>query len=107
MEEKLDEAKAVDDFLQQKQSDEDALIMAFAQEIIKKQIHKKEIDEDIKEIKADAKSNGVPVAKVMKVISDLKKIRKSTKSDLNEEEIIMDKIANDSHIVKLMFDLIS
>lgn len=62
----------------------------FTKEYLKLLIHKKTIDEEIKEMKNNYKEDGVPVALVCKVINKIKASKKKTDSEKHEEDIIGD-----------------
>lgn len=60
----------------------------FTKELLKLMIHKKTIDQEIKDIKANYKEDGVPVGTVCKVINKIKSTKKKTDSEKYEEDII-------------------
>ncbi len=62
----------------------------FTKEYLKLLLHKKTIDQDIKDIKDNYKEDGVPVSVVVKVINRIKAAKKKTDSEMHEEDIICD-----------------
>ena len=62
----------------------------FTKEYLKLLLHKKTIDEDIKDMKNNYKEDGVPVSVVCKVINKIKSAKKRTDSQQHEEDIICD-----------------
>ena len=100
------ESKMINDFIQKRTEEEQLMTIQFAKEILALQLEKKKIDEDIKSIKADAKSNGVLVTKVMKALAEIKKQLKTSDEDLTEEERVMQMIENDEDVKALIYDLV-
>lgn len=100
------EKKMIEDFIQKRTEEERMLTIQFAKEILALQLDKKKIDEDIKAVKADAKSNGVLVTKVMKALSEIKKVLKTEDADLQEEQRILNMIEEDENIKAMIYDLI-
>lgn len=96
----------VEGFIQKRDNEERALTLQFAKEILALQIEKKEIDDSIKAIKADAKANGVLVAKVSKALNDIKKLLKTEPSELSEEERIREMLEGAEDIKALIYNLI-
>ena len=62
----------------------------FTKEYLKLLLHKKTIDQDIKDIKDNYREDGVPVSMVCKVINRIKAAKKKTDSEVHEEDIITD-----------------
>lgn len=62
----------------------------FTKEYLKLLLHKKTIDQDIKDMKDNYKEDGVPVGTVCKVINKIKASKKKTDSERHEEDIIAD-----------------
>jgi uncharacterized protein (UPF0335 family) len=60
----------------------------FTKEYLKLLLHKKTIDQDIKDIKDNYREDGVPVNMVCKVINRIKAAKKKTDSEVHEEDII-------------------
>ena len=60
----------------------------FTKEYLKLILHKKTIDQDIKDIKDNYREDGVPVNMVCKVINRIKAAKKKTDSEVHEEDII-------------------
>jgi uncharacterized protein (UPF0335 family) len=89
------EMEMIDSFIDQKRSEEQNLTLQFANEILNHMLQKKEIDGYIKDIKTDAKANGILVKQVMKAINDLKKELKTTDVEKSEEDLIITLLDND------------
>ncbi len=60
----------------------------FTKEYLKLLLHKKTIDQEIKDIKDNYKEDGVPVSVVCKVINRIKASKKKTDSEIFEEDVI-------------------
>lgn len=63
-------------------------IEKFTKEYLKLLLHKKTIDQEIKDIKSNYKEDGVPVGTVCKVINKIKSTKKKTDTERHEEDII-------------------
>ena len=78
----------------------------FTKELLKLLLHKKTIDQEIKDIKDNYKEDGVPVNVVCKAINAIKNAKKKTDSQKHEEDIIQDWLeqnkAIDDSIITLM-----
>ncbi len=73
--------------------------VSFARALLALELQIKEIKDDIKEIKSEAKSEGVDVAKVSKAITALKKALKAKPADQFEEAKIFEIIEGNENIV--------
>ena len=62
----------------------------FTKEYLKLLLHKKTIDQEIKDMKNNYKEDGVPVNAVCKAINAIKNSKKKTDSQKYEEDIIQD-----------------
>lgn len=82
-------------------------IYSYANSLINLQIEKKAIDEQIKELKADYKEEGIAVGTVTRVISKLKAKAKKNDSDIVEEDIITEKLESNQNIQDLIQSLVS
>ena len=78
------EHEMINDFLEKKQTDETQMILDFAMALLDCEIQKKEISEDIKVIKTEAKENGILVKQVMSAVAVLKKEMKQDELDKRE-----------------------
>jgi len=67
-------------------------IKNFAVALQELQLRKKEIDGEIKDLKAEYKEEGVAVGLVSKILSKMKTKAKLSDSDLLEEDIITEKL---------------
>lgn len=68
-------------------------IINFAKDLQRLQMQKKQIDDEIKDMKQTWKEEGVAVGKVAKVLNKLKAMAKQSEADRFEEEIIEEKLA--------------
>lgn len=73
-------------------------ILDYAKRIQTLQKQRKEIDEDIKSVKQEAKEDGVAIGKVMKALGILMKEAKENEADKVELEIIKEHLASDEDI---------
>jgi len=73
-------------------------INGFAYELLEKQLEKKRIDEEIKEMKQTWKEEGVSVSKVTKVLTRLKARAKLNEADKLEEDILEEKLEANTEI---------
>ncbi len=85
--------KMIEDFVEKKRTEEEKITLEFAKAILDCEIQKKEIAENIKDIKSEAKDRGVQVQQIMKVVKQLKdslKESKTLKDDLSDlSDILM------------------
>lgn len=63
-------------------------IISFANELLTLQLRKKEIDDEIKELKSQFKEDGVPTNIVTKCINSIKSKKKKSESEIFELETI-------------------
>lgn len=82
-------------------------IVDFANALLTLQLRKKEIDNEIKDLKADYKENGVPVAIVSKCISAIKTRKKKSESEIFELETIEAWLESDKTVDDNITELIS
>jgi len=82
-------------------------IYGYASDLIKLQLDKKAIDEQIKELKADYKEEGIAVGVVTSVVSKLKARAKKNDADIVEEDIITEKLESNQNIQDQIQQLIS
>lgn len=94
------------EFLVNRDSEETELTIQFAKRIIALDIEIKGIKEDQKEIKKQAKDEGVSVQKVMKAINKLKAIMKTNDADLSEIEMYENALGNDVDIRTQIAELV-
>jgi uncharacterized protein (UPF0335 family) len=73
-------------------------IMNYARALLELQQQKKNIDDDIKELKQNFKEEGVAVGKVTKVLNKIKSEMKQSESDKVEEEIIKEHLEREDFI---------
>jgi len=79
---------AVTQYLINKDEEETKLTLDFARALLAIEVEIKDLRDDQKEIKNEAKDNGVSVTKVTKALNDLKRYAKAKESDLAELEEI-------------------
>lgn len=101
-----EEQDLIDSFIEQRKTEEEKLTLQFAEAILEQMLLKKEIDTTIKDIKRDAKDNGVLVGKVMKAITSLKKELKTTDVERREETTFMNLLDTDVSIKNKILRLI-
>lgn len=94
------------EFLINKDAEETKMTLDFARALLALDLEIKDLKTDQKEIKKDAKANGVSVQKVTKALNDLKAIAKSNDMDLLELETIEAALGNDVDIKTQIAELI-
>ena len=92
------ENKKVQEFLINKDEEETRMTLDFARALLAIDLEIKDLKEDQKAIKDEAKDNGVTVAKVTKALNDLKRLAKAKESDLAELEEIEKVLESDMDI---------
>lgn len=98
--------KKVEQFLLNRDEEETELTLQFARAILNIEIQMKDLKEDIKEVKNDAKANGVSVMKVIKVLRNLKKMLSEKPMDMKEMEDIENVLAHDIDIKMMIANLV-
>lgn len=94
------------EFLVNRDAEETELTLQFAKQIIALDLEIKEIKNDQKEIKKQAKDEGVSVQKVTKAINQLKAIMKANDADLSEIEMYESVLGNDVDIRTSLAELV-
>lgn len=89
------------------QEDTKQNIVDFANALLTLQLRKKEIDNEIKDLKADYKENGVPVGIVSKCISTIKTRKKKSESEIFELETIEAWLESDKTVDDNITELIA
>jgi len=107
MEIKKSEEEMIEDFIETKKTHEEELTLQFAKAILDCELQKKEIGEDIKEIKSEAKENGIMVQQVMKAVKTLKQEIKTDELEKRETENLYDLLVEDSDIIFKIESLLS
>ncbi len=74
-------------------------LLDYAKSIIACQIEMKAIQDDIKQIKTEAKDNGVLVKEIDSAISRIKKEMKTNPADIQLEEDIIEQLKSDDGIM--------
>ena len=96
----------VQEFIVNKQNEEDNLTLQFAKAILSLELEIKELKEDQKEIKKDAKANGVSVGKVTKAINILKAQMKQNDMEAVEQETITEVLGADVDVKTMIAELV-
>ena len=99
-------AQAADGFLVNRCKEETELTLQFAKALLATDLEIKEIKTDQKEIKKQAKDEGVSVQKVTKALNQMKAIMKANDADLNEIEEIEGVLGNDVDIRTMISELV-
>jgi len=99
-------AQATDEFLINRDKEETELTLQFAKQLIALDLEIKAIKEDQKEIKKEAKDEGVSIQKVTKAINQMKAIMKANDADLTEIEQIGNVLENDVDIRTMISELV-
>lgn len=95
---KMTDEEMVDSFINEKTEAEENLTLEFAREILRHEVHKKEINGYIKDIKKEAKANGILVGNVTKALKKMKEMLKSTDLEKEEEDHLIDTFMEDFDI---------
>ena len=99
-------AQATNEFLINRDKEETELTLQFAKQLIALDLEIKAIKEDQKEIKKEAKDEGVSIQKVTKAINQMKAIMKANDADLTEIEQIGNVLENDVDIRTMISELV-
>ena len=103
----MSEAEMIDDFTKKKESHEEQLTVEFALEILNCELRKKHIQDDIKDIKTQAKSDGIPIKLVMNALKNLKRVMKENgENELEEEDFYLERFKENPTIIKSVKDLV-
>jgi uncharacterized protein (UPF0335 family) len=95
----------VNEFLINRDEEETKMTLEYARALLSLEVDIKEIKDDQKEIKAEAKANGVSVMKVNKVLANMKKMAKEKDIDVKEMETIEGVLMNDVDIKTMISSL--
>jgi predicted amino acid racemase len=95
----------VNEFLINRDEEETKMTLEYARALLSLEVDIKEIKDDQKEIKAEAKANGVSVMKVNKVLANMKKMAKEKDIDVKEMETIESVLMNDVDIKTMISSL--
>ena len=99
-------ANKVNEFLINADQEETNLTLDCAKALLALDIEVKEIKNDQKEIKKEAKANGVSVQKVTKALNALKAAMKANVNDLAEQELIEEVLGNDVDVKTMVSELV-
>ncbi len=83
----------------------DEIIEAYACAVMEVQLSKKVLDGQIKDIKQDAKEDGIAISKVMSQISKIKAEAKKSEADRLEEELLNEKLQASEKVQDLIIRL--
>ena len=110
MEEQAQKAEELEnmknEFLINRDEEETQLTLQFARALLALELEIKELKTDQKEIKKDAKANGVSVQKVSKALNSMKAAMKANDMDLLEQETIENVLGNDVDIKTQIAELV-
>lgn len=95
----------VEEFIISRKNETDKATVDFINRIIELEKQKKEISEDIKAVKDDAKAEGVDTSKAMKAFRELRRKMKTDPADLLIEEGVMSLIEEDITVLSGISDL--
>ncbi len=108
--ERTEKAEALDEkvqeFLINKDKEETNMTLDFARALLALDLDIKDLKTEQKEIKKDAKDNGVSVQKVTKALNVLKAIAKSNDMELLELETIEEVLGNDVDVKTQISELV-
>lgn len=79
----------------------------YTAELLNLELKIKEIKESIKEIKIEAKVEGVAVKEITKALAIMKKERRTSDQEKQEVQEMLDFLENQSNITKIIEDLIT
>jgi uncharacterized protein (UPF0335 family) len=99
MQQEKDMEFEVKEFIKSRQGETDQATVDFIMRIIELEKEKKNIMQDIKAVKEDAKAEGVDVTKSMKTFRELRRRMKTDPADLVIEEGIMALIESEVEIL--------
>lgn len=95
---KKTDTEMIEEFITNKNTHETQLIIDFAKAILDCEIQKKEIQNNIKDIKASAKDESIQVKQVMSAVAAMKKELKTPDIDKKETQEMYDILYADSDI---------
>jgi len=106
----VSESKSVDElkekFLQRKSEEEQGFIKDYVKDILDADMRIKEIQEEKKQFKTEAKENGVDVTKVNKVIRNIKEYLKESGEDVKEIQLLEEIVSSDTDIKTMIANLV-
>jgi uncharacterized protein (UPF0335 family) len=83
------------------------LTIEYAKRILEVQLEKKQLDESIKEIKEEAKGEGVAISTLLRTLGKIKNEKKRTDADRIEEDTITEWLSSDKDIDNALTTLMS
>jgi uncharacterized protein (UPF0335 family) len=93
------QAEMVEEFITEKKDHETKLTLDFAKAILDCEIQKKDIADTVKDIKAEAKAEGILVKQVMKAVTSIKNAKKLTDLEKAEHDDMVELLSSDSDIM--------
>lgn len=103
--EKSIEKQMVDKYIVDREVSEENLTIDFAKQMLAYDLEIKEIKEAQKEIKAEAKSEGIAIKQVNAALTKLKKMANQNPLDAEEEDFLVEKFQEDVDISVLISQL--
>jgi uncharacterized protein (UPF0335 family) len=106
MSEETTEVEMQEVFIQERATREENMTIDFAVELLKKEYLKKLIDNEIKEIKTEAKSNGILIKSVNNALKNLKRsLKENGQNELEEEDFLLQVFKTNPEIVSIINDI--
>ena len=103
---KVDSVELQEVFIQERATREENMTIDFAVELLKKEYLKKLIDNEIKEIKTEAKSNGILIKSVNNALKNLKRsLKENGQNELEEEDFLLQVFKTNPEIVSIINDI--
>ena len=103
----MSENEMVNDFIDTRDAEEEQLTMDYVKEILRLELEVKEINDSKKEIKADAKANGIATKQVNAAIKKVKDMAKKNPLETQEEDFYVEKFQEDVDISMLVNELVA
>lgn len=100
-----EQEQQITDFIETRDSEEAQLTTDFAIEFLRIELEIKSMRDSQKEIKADAKSNGIAIKQVTAAINKLKKMASANPLETEEEDFLVEKFQENVDISVLISDL--
>ncbi len=96
-----------EEFIDERTAQEESMIFDYAVEMLKHDLHIKEIKGFQSDIKADAKSNGIAVKQVTAAITQLKKEAKQDDNDARMEDFFTEKLRSNVDVSVMINELVA
>ena len=101
----MEELDTTESFIENREEESNAMIVDYIKEVLTIEGQIKELKDNIKDNKKEAKSNGVPVVIAHKAITKLKAIKKMSMLEKQEQEDVISALESDSDIALLLANL--